>query len=497
METIRKIRTRYRSGASIRSISLEFHVSRNTVRKFLRETAEKTPNYTRGNPHYPKLGPYIEKIHEILEIEAKSKLKRTWGSIYEEMRSLGFQGSYSAVCRYIKKQNQDISKISGAYVPLVFESGEAYQFDWSTENIELKGKIITIKVAHFVLCHSRYKFTYAYPCETQEMVFDAHVRAFEFFGGVPKYGIYDNMKTAVTKVLKGKDREWNPAFERLCSHYRIEPVACNPSSGWEKGRVERQVEIDRNLFFLPIPKVSSLAELNQILCSQLIAYNQAHHHPEYKDKTLLEMYQLEQPSLARLPIAFTGARYKDIKVSSTCLAMFDRNQYSVDCHYAGKIVQCKAYADKLIFICNGKEIATHERRFSIGQIYYDWKHYLPLLMRKPGALRNGAPFKEMHLPEELQIVRQHLHRQSGAGAKNFVRILSYIPQMTMEAVQAACGKAIQAKTISSEVILNILLRSEGESSEQSPLIPNYLMLKFEPIADCSRYNFLLKGGRSC
>jgi len=327
------------------------------------------------------------------------------------VQNLGFKGSYSAVCRYVKKVKGEKAKITGAYIPLVFEPGEAYQFDWSTDYIEIDSEIVKVKVAHFVLCYSRQKFTYVYPCETQEMLFDAHVRAFKYFGGVPKYGIYDNMKTAVKKILRGKNRDWNPAFEHLCSHYRVEPVACNPAAGWEKGRVERQVKINRDRFFMPIPKVNSIAELNQILHSQIIVYNCTHKHPNDKSKTVEQMYQSELPNLAKLSTPFTGARCRDTRVSTTCLAMFDKNQYSVNCHYAGKIVQCKAYADRLVFVYKDKEIAQHERQFSKGQTYYNWNHYLPLLMRKPGALRNGAPFKDMDLPEELQIVRRHLYQQ--------------------------------------------------------------------------------------
>lgn len=155
---------------------------------------------------------------------------------------------------------------------------------------ELAGEIINVKVAHFVLCYSRKRFIYIYPTEAQEMVFDAHVRAFTFFCGSPTKGIYDNMKTAVSKVLKGSNnREWNPKFEKLCVHYLIEPIACcSPARGNEKGRVERQVQIDREQFFTPMPKALTLQELNDILTSRLVTYNSSHKHPEYKDKTIDE-----------------------------------------------------------------------------------------------------------------------------------------------------------------------------------------------------------------
>jgi transposase len=202
----------------------------------------------------------------------------------------------------------------------------------------INGETRVVKVAHFVLCYSRKKFIYIYPNETQEMVFDSHMRAFKFFGGTPTRGIYDNMKTAIYKVLRGSEREWNPNFEKLCAHYLIEPTACTPSRGNEKGRVERQVQIARERFFTPKPQGNSLAELNDKLMSQLIQYNNTHKHPEQQDKTLDEVFKEEKDFLVAVPYLFDGYKETDVRVSSTCLAKFDNNSYSVQCNYAGKIV---------------------------------------------------------------------------------------------------------------------------------------------------------------
>ena len=115
----------------------------------------------------------------------------------------------------------------------------------------LNGVTTTVKVAHVRLCHSRMIFVRAYPRETQEMVFDAHDRAFAFFKGICARGIYDNMKTAVETVFVGKSRLFNRRFAQMCSHYLVEPVACTPASGWEKGQVENQVGLVRERFFTP------------------------------------------------------------------------------------------------------------------------------------------------------------------------------------------------------------------------------------------------------
>jgi len=278
MESKRKILNHHRQGDSIGSICREFNISRNTVRSVVRLEGSPAASYERKAQPHRVLGEHIETLEKLLRDNKTAKPKRTIKQLFEDLQSMGYPGSYSAVGRYASQWKQRSCIVgASACIPLYFAPGDAYQFDWSAEKIILEGEIISVKVAHFILCYSRKRFVYVYFNETQEMVFDAHVRAFEFFGGTPLRGIYDNMKTAVQKVLRGKEREWNPRFERLCAHYRIEPVACTPARGNEKGRVERQVAIDRQQFFTPLPKGKTLSEINDILTSRVIAYNKNQH----------------------------------------------------------------------------------------------------------------------------------------------------------------------------------------------------------------------------
>ena len=185
-------------------------------------------------------------------------------------------------------------------MPLSFAPGEAYQFDWSHEIVLINGTTVTVKVAHVRLCHSRMLFVRAYPRETQEMVFDAHDRAFAFFKGACTRGIYDNMKTAVETIFVGRERAYNRRFLQMCSHYLVDPVACTPASGWEKGQVENQVGLVRERFFTPRLRVKSYEELNAWLLDQCVAYAKAHRHPELREQTIWEMFEAERPSLVPL-----------------------------------------------------------------------------------------------------------------------------------------------------------------------------------------------------
>jgi transposase len=193
--------------------------------------------YERGTQPLPKIGPWRERLEAFLLANEQKPLRErlTLIRIFEELRRLGYQGSYDAIRRYAKGWRREHgAAMAEAYVPLSFALGEAYQFDWSHEIVVLNGTTVTVKVAHVRLCHSRMLFVRAYPRETQEMVFDAHDRAFAFFKGTCTRGIYDNTKTVVETVFVGKERQFNRRFLRMCSHYLVEPVACTPAG--KRGR---------------------------------------------------------------------------------------------------------------------------------------------------------------------------------------------------------------------------------------------------------------------
>ncbi len=265
VETIAKIcRAFFVQKKPIKEICRELHVSRKVVRKVIRSEATEF-HYERLTQPLPKIGPWRERLDSLLleNAEKSARERLTLVRLFEELRSLGYAGSYDAVRRYAKTWRKERGvALAQAYVPLTFAPGEAYQFDWSHEIVVLNGATVTVKVAHMRLCHSRMPFVRAYPRETQEMVFDAHDRAFAFFKGACERGIYDNMKTAVETIFAGKDRQYNRRFLQMCGHYLVEPVACTPASGWEKGQVENQVGLVRERFFTPRLRFKSYDELN-------------------------------------------------------------------------------------------------------------------------------------------------------------------------------------------------------------------------------------------
>ena len=408
---------------------------------------------------------------------------------------MGYAGGYDAVRRYARSWSKSRGAMTAeAYVPLYYAPGEAYQFDWSHEVVLIAGVTVTVKVAHVRLCHSRMMFVRAYMRESQEMVFDAHDRAFAFFNGTCTRGIYDNMKTAVEAVFTGKERQYNRRFLQMCSHFLVDPVACTPASGWEKGQVENQVGLVRERFFTPRLRVKSLEELNAWLLDKCVAYAKAHPHPEERDKTIWEMFEAERPHLVPYAGPFDGFHSVPASVSKTCTVRFDNNKYSVLATAVGRPVEVHAYAERIVIRQDGLIVGDHARVFGRGHTVYDPWHYVPVLARKPGALRNGAPFRDWVLPSALAAVRRKL-KGSDDGDRQMVQILSCVREDGLQAVEAACREALDQGVHSAPVVINILARRRDPTPQPLLLTPTALRLTHEPVADCARYDSLRRPSR--
>jgi transposase len=492
VETIAKIRRAFfREGKPIKAICRDLGVSRKVVRKVIRSGATEF-RYEREVQPLPKIGRWSDELDQLLTAnEGKPPRERlTLIRIFEELRGRGYEGGYDAVRRYARKWAKDRGQATAAaYVPLSFAPGEAYQFDWSHEIVLLSGVTVTVKVAHVRLCHSRMLFARAYPRETQEMVFDAHDRAFAFFKGACRRGIYDNMKTAVETILVGKDRLYNRRFLQMCSHYLVDPVACTPASGWEKGQVENQVGLVRERFFTPRLRFKTLDELNDWLLDKCVAYAKAHNHPELTEQTVWEVFEAERPKLVPYAGRFDGFHAVPAAVSKTCLVRFDNNKYSVAANAVGRPVEVYAYADRIVIRQDGRVVGEHRRSFGRGETIYDPWHYVPVLARKPGALRNGAPFKDWVLPAAMERIRRKL---AGAddGNRQMVNILTAVLTDGLPAVEAACAEAITQGVHSADVVLNILARQRNPDPPPTIMTPAALILRHAPIADCARYDNL-------
>jgi len=412
--------------------------------------------------------------------------------MYEQLQEQGYTGAYDSVQRFVKRWKEEQGHGSGskAFIPLCFDPGDAMQFDWSLEHVEIAGVHREVKVGHFRLSHSRKLFFVAFYREKLEMVMEAHNRAFAYFGGCTRRIIYDNPKTIVHRILKGKESDVNKRFTRLASHYLFEPVMCNPASGWEKGQVEKQVQDVRNQVFCPKLKLESLEALNahlQVESDRLATKA----HPSILNKTIDEMFAAEQPLLIRVQRPYEAYTEHEITADRCSLVRHDRMHNSVSSIAANRTVTLRAYADRITVLYKDKVVANHPRRFARdGVIYQPW-HYLDVLEKKPGALRDGAPFKQWDdLPTAMASMRHKLAQVVG-GDRQFVSLLCAAKEHGIERVAKGCQAALDQGVTQAEWVLNHLSQQEGLAPPVPASVTTDLHLKIEPSANCHRYDALL------
>lgn len=491
MATYAKVRRmRLREGLSISEIARRTSLSRNTIKAWLRESGRSEMKYRR-EPGPKKLDPHIEWLRRALETDARRprKERRTALKLFAQLRDQGYAGSYSRLTEVIRAWRAEANSVTArsAYVPLRFEWGEAFQFDWSEEGIVIGGVWRKIQLAHMKLCASRAFWLVAYPAQSHEMLFDAHLRCLSGLGGVARRGIYDNMKTAVDRVPgRGKARIVNARFAAMTAHYLIEPEFCNVAAGWEKGRVEKGVQDARRRIWQSAldQSFSSFAELNVWLATQCVEARSAA-HPDFPGMSIAEALSHEIPHLMPVPAPFDGYIELPARVSSTCLVSAARNRYSVPCAYAGHRVSVRLYPERIVIVGDEAVIAEHPRVTERDRVIYDWQHYVPLIERKPGALRNGAPFAE--LPDSLRRLNQALLRRPG-GDRVMAQVLAAVPQHGLDAVMVAVDLVLESGRPSAEHVLNVLARlREGPIPES---VSTALTVAEPPTTDIGRYDAL-------
>ena len=505
LNVIRKLRLR--QGLPIREIERRTGLSRNTIKKYLKADATETKFATPDRPS--KLDPFAEKLAGWLKTNAgrPRKERQTLKKMHADLVTLGFTGSYNRVAAFARqwraeRQREQQTTGRGTFVPLAFRPGEAFQFDWSEDYAVVGGDRMKLQVAHIKLSHSRAFLVRAYPLQTHEMLFDAHWHAFRVFSGVPERGIYDNMKTAVDRVGRGKERQVNIRFLAMANHYVFEPEFCNPAAGWEKGQVEKNVRDSRHQMLQSMPDFPDLAALNVWLEQRCVALWRETAHGTLPG-TIADIWAEEQAALMPLPVAFDGFVEVSKRVSPTCLISFERNRYSVPAPFANRPVSLRVYPDRLVVAAEGQILCEHirliERSHKLpAKTVYDWRHYLAVVQRKPGALRNGAPF--MELPPAFRQLQDHMLRKPG-GDREMVDILALVlhhdEQAVLTAVELALAEGVPTKTH----VLNILHRLVDGKVIGEPLLdtPQALTLRREPKANVERYDALrsqsVAGGR--
>ena len=451
-----------KQGVSRRAILRETGIHHSTLKKILENPAP--PGYRQALPRAaPKLGPHIEWIKGLLASDrtVHRKQRHTARRIFTRLRDeRGYAGGETVVKELVRELSRTTAEV---FMPLSQPAGEA-QVDFFEALVRYPGSARASKVRVFAmhLPFSDLFFLKAYERECTEVFQDGHASAFAFFGGVPARISYDNLRIAVAKITGAHARELTPRFQELRSHYLFEAHFCNVRRGNEKGCVEALARYARANFLVPVPQIASLDELNRML-AEACRRDGSRVLRGKAGKTKLDL--LPEEGLSPLPAApFEACRKEAVRASSLSLVRFDKNEYSVPVSCAHHALVAKGFVDRVsIFKSTGEEVARHVRYWGKEEPFYDFRHYLPLLEKKPGALDHAAPFADLALPACFDDLRRRLEAGHGhRGTKDYIGVLRLLEKQPVFRVARAIEKSLvvcQRPTV--EVVRSYLYGDEN------------------------------------
>jgi len=445
------------NGKSQRQVAKELGHSRKTVAKVLKFRIP--PGYQLTQP---RIKPVLDPVRHILDawIEqnktARCKQRQLAKKMYERLRDeYSFKGSYAAVQRYIKEAANRQKEV---FMPLQFEPGQEAQVDWHEGWVYDNGIERKLQFFAMRLCYSKAPFVYPYEKANLESFLDGHVRAFEYFGGVPQRIAYDNLKCAVIKVGKGKNRRLTKRFKELRAWYLFETRFCNIAKGNEKGDVENLCKHSEQAYLSPQPSIDGINQLASKLFDDCQNDLKRKGPEVHGGKTIGQLLNEEKAFLLPLQSQrFEACRSKSTFVDSYSLVRVDNVRYSVpvQCAYHPCII--KIFVDKIQVLGRGEIIAEHNRCYKDGQFILNPVHYLKLLQRKPGSLDNARAFKGQPWGEDFDIMRRELeYRDKNDGTKHYIKILMLFTEYPEVQVKAAVSLCIKRRAFSEDAVRNVL-----------------------------------------
>ena len=480
-------------GKSIREVSREFCLHRDTVRKMLAYSVP--PGYRRQSPpKRPKLEPFTGVIDRILEDDLRRlrKQRHTAKRIFERLRDeYGFDGGYTTVKDYVRENRRQTKEM---FVPLSHPPGQA-QCDFGEAlvvigGVEQKAHCFVIDLPHSDGCFVKGPTRPRPPRPS----WTGHVSALAFLGGVPQGILYDNTRLAVAKILGDGRRQRTRAFTELQSHYLFEDRFGRPGKGNDKGKVEGLVGYMRRNFLVPVPSFESFDALNAYLEQRCLERMDAQlrGHTE----TIGQRMERDLDALLPLPpVAYDACDKQASRVSSLSLVLYRTNDYSVPVAYGYRDVLVRGYVDAVVISSGTEVIASHPRSYERDDFVYDPIHYLPLLERKPGALDQAAPLQGWALPEEFGTLRRLLESRMGRrGKREFVQVLRLLETFSQQEVHRAVRDAIRLGALSFDAVKHLVLcRLEGRPPRLDLELYPYLSRVRVGTTSAKEYMTLLSG----
>jgi transposase len=461
-------------GKSQRAAAQHFGLSRNTVAKLLaEEPAANVRKYQRqGSPGTPVRDlalPHIEgwlKENEWLERWAP-KQRWTAHRMWTELRKLGIEIGESTVRMYVQEKRKPAK---AAFVPLDFAPGERAEFDFGEAMVKIQGQMVKVPFLAGRLRFSGAMFVECFPTQRQEAFLLGQRHAFEFWGGVPRMVVYDNLKPAVLQILQGHSRREHETFLHFHSVYRFEALFANVHAGWEKGSVENLVGYSRRNYFVPRPVGSDLETINARLrenCS-----TDQHRIMAGRAEPIENRLAFERTHLGPLPThAPELGPIAEVLVHSTGRVRFQTNDYSAPIQYAYQRVTLKADPFRVRLYAGEELVADHPRCYGKRQVIEDWRHYVSLLLQKSFAVPWASALRHADLPASFETARQDLVARRQDGNREFVRLLELCLAHSVEAVEAALALARGQGGWSADTVRHLLHWADESDTTAPPLDP--------------------------
>jgi transposase len=466
-------------GWSIRRISGQLGLARQTVRKAL--ASAEPPRYHLSKPRpAPIVGPYGEVIRTWLaqDAHAPPKQRHTGKRIYDRLvAEYGFTGAESSVRRVVARLRPRQQEV---FIPLTAAFGQQAQVDWGQAQVCIAGTPVVAHLFCLRLRASGAPFAWAAPTEKLEAFLEGHRRAFEWLGGVPAECVYDNLKTAVLRILAGPVRQEHTSFASLRAHYLFDSRFCRPGEGHEKGAVENLVGYVRRNALVPVPDFASWEALN----AHLLGWS------ERDCQRLGERWQQERTALRPLPLQpFACALTRLVPVSTTSLVRVDRNRYSVPCRYVGRTLRLALSTDTVAIWDGATCVAEHRRCYQRGETILVLEHYLPALARKPHAAMHAAVVAQ--LPPIYAAVRDRLCQRRPDGYRDFAAILLLHQEFAAALVQDALQEAWERDCLEPSAVRQLLLNRTTPPPLTPLTLPARLAAAHVAAPDLRRYDQLL------
>lgn len=492
MDQYEFIRTAHRVyGKNISELSRLTGHALNTVKKAIR--GEPWGYKERKEQPFPVLGPYLANIDEWLENDKNQpkKQRHTARRVYNRLKKEhGYKGAESTVRRYVRGARIRLGiDVPGAFIPCDPEAGFEAEVDWGTATAILDGSRTTIK---FFCMRSKYSgkhFVRAYSCERQQAFFDAHIHAFQFFGGVFPVLIYDNLTPAVQKVLQGHNRIEQEGFRKFRAYHSFDARFTNPAAGNEKGGVEGLVGFVRRNYMVPVPEAESLEALNAYFLAECINYGS--HTIEGREHSVETLYEEEKEHLLPMPeIVFCNQQTLCCNVDKYATVIVDRNRYSVPTLYVGLKVSVLSGVYSIDIYFKRRKIASHKRLYGKNKWQLNPHHYLELLQQRPMAFHSARPIRQWRQswPECLNKLQERFCVSQGEskGIKDFITVLKLYQKHEAAEVEAAVELALDHHISSSQGVQHLLMYN-NETVTQPAAVEGWESL---PPADINKYDQL-------